>query len=312
LVGGARHATYAFMTGRHLGIVACTAVLAAGCGARDEGDATARMTDASLPSIAASVEPTLASLAPGSRGAPVYVMLESPSPSCDGGPCTGGFWVRELAGAMPLRFVAHLDFSAAQAAIPQAAGAAAGELLLLGTLAQGDRREGDSSLVVLAAWRGMPDVQAPLLDLYVTVGTAGDHLVAYGLDGVWRHSITAVSLSDLGPPLLDTSWLTGRALGGGAIVAGRLVGTTFDAAQVFVRLPDAIGPCPLLEYSCGVGVATYTLGADRCLFATGCAAAGHLCPEYLPACDPQYQRLSWPSQPHGCPAYACMPGFLAQ
>jgi hypothetical protein len=307
---GARDATWAFMIGKDLGMIACTAVLAAGCGAHDEQDATATTTEGLEPSAATSVEPALARVASGGPG---YVVLESPAPSCEANACGGGFWVRQLEDGAAPQFVASLDISAvARGAIAQMVGVSAGEVLLLGQFAPDEGRKEESSFVVLGAWRGMPGVAPPAVDQYATIGATGSGLVAYGLDGQWRRSIEAVSLTDLGPTLVDTSWLTGRVVGGGAIVAGQLQGTTFDAAQIFVRLPDLVGPCPLFEYFCGESVATYALGADRCLFATGCAATRHVCPQYLPGCDPEYQRLSWPIQPDGCLAYACMPAFLAQ
>jgi hypothetical protein len=135
-------------------------------------------------------------------------------------------------------------------------------------------------------------------------------LVAHVLDSAWSRVIGSVSLTGL-PPSVDSAWLSGRVQGGGAIVAGRFDGWTLQAAQVFLRLPDVVGPCPDFVYWCGNETPTFTLGADRCMVPTGCAVRG-VCPEYLPACEPGYDLLSWPSQPHGCPAFACMPAWLDQ
>jgi len=240
----------------------------------------------------------------------VFVVLESPN-TCEES-CAGGFWVRQLNREAFPRYVSKLDFSKlSRAAIAQAAGAGVGELLFRGTFERFEERVGADAFVVLGAWRGMPDVNPAPLDPYVTVETIDERLVAHLLNLWWERPIETVSVTGFAPPLVDTSWLSARVLSGGAIVAGRFDEASLDAAQVFVRLPDVVGPCPLFQYYCGERVATYTLAPDRCLIATGCAVPRD-CPEYLPGCYPGYERLSWPSQPDACPAYACQPAFLSQ
>lgn len=289
-----------------LRVIAGAAILVAGCAGHDDPQVTATTTTALDPALATS-NAAVASI-PGAPTPPVFVALESPF-GCEES-CAGGFWVRELDHVTAPRWVDKLDISELpRSAVAQAAGAPPGELLLRGTFSGAALRIGTETFHALDAWRGLPDVLAPPLDPYLVVLHVDGLLVAHVLDSAWSRVIGSVSVAGAAPPLVDTAWLTGRILEGGAVVAGRFDGWTLEAAQVFLRLPDVAGPCPEFGYACGNETPTFTLGADRCLVPTGCAVRG-ACPEYIPACDPGYERLSWPSQPDACPAFACMPAWL--
>jgi hypothetical protein len=289
-------------------VIAGAAMLVAGCAGHDDQDVTATTTAALEPSLATSTE-AIASI-PGAPTLPVFVTLESPY-TCEES-CAGGFWVRELNSAAAPRWVEKLDVSElSRSAVAQASGAGPGELLMRGTFTSPALLVGMGTFHALEAWRGLPDVAAPPLDPYLGVMTVDGALVAHVLDSPWGRVIGSISVADLATPFVDTAWLSSRIVTGGAVVAGKFDGWALDVAQVYLRLPDVAGPCPDFGYECGDAVPTFTLAAGRCLIPTGCAVR-RMCPEVMPACGSGYETLSWPSQPDGCLAFACMPAWLDQ
>jgi hypothetical protein len=95
------------------------------------------------------------------------------------------------------------------------------------------------------------------------------------------------------------------------LVAGGFNGSTLDAEQIFVRLPDYPGPCPFFLIRCTTGTPTFDRDDNLCLLPTGCAVPG-TCATVVPGCDPGYQLVSWAAQPDACAAYACDPAFVSQ
>lgn len=253
----------------------------------------------------------------------VYVTLVSPGVSCEES-CTGDFWVRELnREALPV-FVRKLDFSAiSKQAIGMATGAGAGDILFRGVFGPTEISRAPiapptaavPTFYVHEAWRGLPDVTAPSLELYTDVVTVDGHLVAHMLNSPWGRPIEAVSVTDVTPAWVDGAWITTRVMYHDAIIASRFDGGTLVAGQVFLRLPDVIGPCPLLRWmvpACEGGqVETYAMTDDLCEYATGCAKPG-VCPMFVPRCDPGYDLVSWPTQPDACAVFTCEPAFASQ
>jgi hypothetical protein len=134
------------------------------------------------------------------------------------------------------------------------------------------------------------------------------------LDGPWGRPIKSVSTAGPLPAWVDAAWLTTRIMDHGAIVAGRFDGWTLDAAQVYLRLPDVVGPCAFERFAVhcdGEQVATYTMSDNLCQVFAGCAKPG-LCPLLLARCEAGYDLVSWATQPDGCQASTCEPAFISQ
>jgi len=293
----------------------CGALLAvvmsvSNCAGHDDKDATAS-TSASLQSAPGVPHQTavvplevVGSLQPP---ADVYVTLESPDVSCEA-TCIGEFWLQELNSENPPRNVRALDLSSlSEEAIRMAMGAGAGEIVLRGEL-------GPGTFFASEAWRGLPGVQASPSDVYVTVEATGKHRLALVLDGPLGRPIESLALASVGRPWVDAAWISNRIMEHGAIVAGTFNGWALDADQVFLRLPDVIGPCDRFDFAsiCGADlVATYSLDDGLCPGPTGCAKPG-FCPQLKPFCDPGYDLVSTPSQPDACPAFTCEPAFAQQ
>ncbi len=130
-----------------------------------------------------------------------------------------------------------------------------------------------------------------------------------------------MDVSGAARPGVDRTWLAGRVLRHGAIVAGAIAdGRRFTAGpelvlratQVFLRMPDSIGPCPrTLERVCASGqIATYRRTEERCLVFDGCVQPA-MCAGPGVTCDAGYTKASWAAGAGGCPAFACDPEFTA-
>jgi len=235
-----------------------------------------------------------------------YVSIRRDNRECFMAPC-GGYWVHELNRATHERYVASLDTSALgwsdEDTTRYFGGAADGAIVVKAHL--GVR----GALVVEEAYRGMPGVAPAGGDAYYTVSDGGARTVN---KDTWRR-IDGVDVAAAALPLVDQSWLERRVTSHGAIVAARVDDEKLGASQVFVRLPDVVGPCPMVPIrSCDDGqIMTCTRNADGCMIQQGCVTRG-ICPLYLPQCADGYTRVSWPAQPNGCDVFACNPSFLAE
>jgi hypothetical protein len=239
-----------------------------------------------------------------------WFILESPLGTCTSTTCSGTHSVRELNGARDVIPVSLLDVSKlSHAALEQAAGAASGELVLRGQV--GPVRNGTSlpTFVAFEGWRGLPGVSVAGSDSYSSIQTTSGHLVASAVNGKEKNILETVSLSAFLPLNVDTAWLHARILEHGALVAGHIDAATLYAAQVFVRLPDVIGPCPDYEIDCHDKAATYSRDENRCLIPTGCAVPEN-CPIDL-ECRAGYRAVLWRTQPAACTSFDCDPAFLA-
>ena len=161
---------------------------------------------------------------------------------------------------------------------------------------------------MLEVWRGLPDV-GPLPWNEAYWAPEPNALAVRRLNQPFEIPVEAIDVSGFAPPRVDEAWLLSRVTEHGALVAGRLRDGRLEASQVFVRLPDVVGPCPLLHLACGKRVETFERDTDRCLVPTGCVQR-QLCPEMIPGCAPGYVLATWPSEPGACLAFACDPGFL--
>jgi hypothetical protein len=285
-------------------LITSATLLAAGCAAHGDDDMGAAVT--------AVVElPPTASTATSTASGSAYVTLESRFDTCEDAGAPGAIWVREVNGEKDARRVTRLDVSAlSREALAQAARAARGELVLQGTFSVVDGPTA-GPFVVVEAWRGLPGVDPLPEDAYLAVVRGDGHLIASELNRRWEHhSLETVALPNP-PDWLDVPWLTTRVLERGAVVAGQLDGWTLHAHQVFVHLPDVVGPCGVYPLDCRKGIATFERDENRCLVPTGCATPGP-CPLYLAQCDPGYLLAWWPTQPRTCLMFRCDPAFLSR
>jgi hypothetical protein len=305
------------------GVLAGAAILVAGCAGHDDSDVMAVTTSGSEETVtpvqkgptAGLLDPSADAMAPEPTG--VFVTVESCALQT-GSTCTGGYWLRELNGSQGPRLVSTLDVSRLAAAAIQQADGGGQALVYQGQFDAAEALTVAGAFVAFDVWRGLPDVVPPATDPVVAISTVAlstvdGALFASPLNEASELPIASVSVSDLAPPLVDTGWLASRVLDHGALVAGTLQGATFEASQVYVRLPDFVGPCrngP--PDSCGNReVPTYTRDDNRCLVPADCVTP-RACPLYRPVCDPGYVLAAWPSLPGGCPTFACDAAFLGQ
>jgi hypothetical protein len=243
-----------------------------------------------------------------------YVSVRRDDRACPAPRC-GGYFVHDLNRATADRYVSTLDVSALgwtgddrQRLIGDFEDDA---LVVKGTLAPPDA-SGSRALLVTEAYRGMPGVHAAETHDFYTMGWEDDeaYYEAYKLNTSWSGPCDAVGIDSIDVPLLDRNWLGDRALRG-AIVAGRMENRTMGASQVYLRLPDRVGPCPYLYMpKCDEGqVLAYSRTAQRCLVPVKCVTPA-ICPLYVPSCTPGYRHVSWTSSSTACPAHACDPSFV--
>ena len=274
----------------------------------------------------ASVSTTIA------PAAEVFVLIVSrdlrmcPTPAC------GGYYIRRV-NVGQNEYVSNIDLRAIDAvSIHQMAGAADGELVMAGTFGPPDPNFHVRQFIASAAYRGMPHVIPADGDGFFTAHdlvpptncfvAPCPNEVAVLLNTAKTSLFDTFSVVDASKPLVDQAWLTERVRHHGAVVAAKLVAGAqeaggfpqiLDASQVFIQLPYADGPCPLLPIPLCTppAVNAYTRSVDRCLIPDGCVSSG-ACPQFMPSCTDGYTLQSWPTQPDGCPAYACDPTFTVK
>ena len=237
---------------------------------------------------------------------PVFVAL-GPCAVERGLTCIGGYWVREVNRAGPARLVADFDVSRLGAQVIGQTQGGGDTLIFEGRYEPVVRGEHSLAFVATAAWRGLPDVAAPDGDSVVAITKADGGLVATPANSTSETRVESVTIQELAPPMVDTTWLTSRILEGGALVAGAIRGSTLDASQVFVHLPAGAGPCKGVLVHCeGDETPTFARDANLCLVPTGCVAR-RACPLYRPVCNPGYVLSAWAGAPTGCDVFACDP-----
>ncbi len=250
-------------------------------------------------------------------------------------PMCGGYWVSDVNRVtLSERYVSHLDFSVSGLSEDDAdrvRSAPAGELLLRGRLGAPDATYSTRAFLVTEAYRGMPGVVPAAGEAFYRAGPRTpqincfaapcDNEVATKLNYTAKTNFTGYQVDRAAVPFADKTWLIGRIAAHGALVSGKFVsGQLFpggrekllSASQVFLRIPDRVGPCPMPPiYLCSAGKEqTYNHTADRCDLPAQCAAPG-TCSSFVPICAQDYSRYSWRQGDSACFAHACYPAFTS-
>jgi hypothetical protein len=197
-----------------------------------------------------------------------------------------------------------------------------GEVVIRGT------RSPEGIFVATGVWRGLPGNTWFPGDVFVQIDPAGATACAGGPCGHEQTrelnigidiTVPTVDFARATDPGVDAAWLEDRVYRRGAVVSGRFIMgeqargvSKLQASEVFVPLPDRVGPCPESAMSCEPGtVAGYQRNPDRCLVAGECVTV-HECPGNPPSCARGYVSRTWLSTRNACPAFACDPWFLPQ
>ncbi|MBE2254510.1 MAG: hypothetical protein IAE78_33585 [Myxococcus sp.] len=242
-------------------------------------------------------------------------------------PLCGGYWVKDLNSTMQERYVSAFDFTESNlpaALYGEVTGAPDNELVLFGRLGPKENRFDTRTLLVKAAYRGMPGKTFTATDKFYGVfpsriacfTTPCANLQTTRLNRTTGHTMaTDLDLSAALGTLVDEQWLSSRAFSGKTVIAGRVVRknnhVTVTASQVFVMLPDRVFACPVERPAkCPSGqIHAYERTGDRCTVPTGTCTPPGVCAYYVPSCDPGYRLVSWVNI---CPRYACEPEFLEE
>jgi hypothetical protein len=246
-------------------------------------------------------------------------------------PLCGGYWTRELNHDEDELYVSSIDLSSAgldDAAVADARSVDA--LVLRGRLAPPEPRFRTRAFIASEVWRGLPGISAGQFEDFYTVAPRTPPIeclvapcpneIATLVDTCTRYAVDGVDVAPAARPFVDRTWLASRVTGHQAVVTASWVeGDHFPGgyarllrtSQVYVRLPDRVGPCPAAPVTkCPEGtIAAYQRTADRCVIQVACVRPA-FCPMYVPACADGYTLASWTSE-SGCPQYACDPTFVA-
>jgi len=263
---------------------------------------------------------------------PSFVTLRADLRRCFAPPC-GGYFVRDVNRRSTEQYVAGLDFSEADLpadVIADVKSAPPSELVLRGHLGPAEPRFHTRRFVVLDAYRGMPGVMPREGDVFYQVHARKPPIacfvapcpneIASLLNTNQEAAFDRVSADHAALPWVDRGWLISRVETHQAVAAGTLaegqslpggVEQVLEASQVFVHLPERVGPCPMRPMLlCTEGsIVLDERTEDRCILQVGCVPPG-ICPLYIPACQAGYTLASWPAPPNGCPAFACDPSFV--
>jgi len=245
-------------------------------------------------------------------------------------PLCGGYFVQDVNGGTAERYVSGLDFSRADLdddSIARVQAAPAEELVLRGKLGPAEWNYNTRTFLVYEAYRGMPGMRPVSGEAFYKVQDRDPqircfmapcpNLVALTLNTSTQTIFDSTDVMRASAPHVDQNWLAERLHGRNAIAAGVIRdGTLFpggyekvlDASQVYVRLPERIGPCPMMPIpNCDPLTATFTRSADRCLVFDACADHSN-CPSLQPAiCAEGYELQGWPTNTVACIAFACDP-----
>ena len=270
-----------------------------------------------------------------SRSKASYVTLRRDMRKCVS-PLCGGYFVRDVNKHAQEQYVSGLDLSRAtldEATQEKVLSAPESELVLAGRLGPREAQWKTRTFVVVEAYRGMPGVSVSAGDVFYQATRRDPQIQCFvapcpneigrKLNTPRTIEFSSYSVERASRINVDQDWLTHRVYGHGAVVAGRMVkGQIFpggpekvlDASQVFVRLPDPIGPCPMFPiHQCPEGFFnTFQRNMDRCLIPTGCGDES-LCPMVKPApCAQDYTLSFFRANNPLCIEFVCDPTFLVE
>ncbi|MFO0601178.1 MAG: DUF6748 domain-containing protein [Myxococcaceae bacterium] len=302
---------------RHTSFIAGCAVvfLLAGCGVSD-----AQLTDDDVASESGELGTT-------SR---TYVVFRHDMRRC-ASPMCGGWFVHDVNRASVREvYVPGFDFTGSGLTEEQQQVVTSGgnfEVVLYGKL--GALKNGYRDFVVSSAWRGLPGVTfTEGKDSFFRASNVSIQCITApcpSMKASKLHSTSTTLFHDLtveraSKPFVDQNWLVSRITDRDALVAGVVrdgaqvgagVEKVLDATQVFLKIPDALGPCgrPALPLCASPRVNTFVRDTNRCTFAGSCVKPG-VCAQFVPACAEGYSLQQWTGGPNACPQYACDPSFL--
>jgi len=114
---------------------------------------------------------------------------------------------------------------------------------------------------------------------------------------------------------LDTEYLKAQTLANQAIIFAKQGANQVQAQQVYLLVPQQIGPCKKKPTNRCTQVQTAeTFTRDpltRCLVFDKCVRRG-FCPLFIPVCPEGYTRQSWAVEPNACPSYTCDPTWTVK
>ncbi len=248
-------------------------------------------------------------------------------------PMCGGFYVTDVNRANPApKYVTALDFKGSglgEKVIDEVMAAEQHNVVLRGKL--GAPISPGSTLrpfIVSDVFRGMPGVAAVAGQPFFKVESINVNCIkapcptmkATKLNVGGTTMVDVLGVADASLTLVDQQWLGNRVAEHEAIVAakvinGQLVSGSFEkvlsASQVFVKLPEAAGPCPMVKMPpCPAGkVRTYERNEDRCVLPSFTCVTGGACAQFVPVCAEGYELQSWTGGNFACTVYACDPLF---
>jgi hypothetical protein len=250
-------------------------------------------------------------------------------------PVCGGYFVSDVNRQRDEQYVSGLDFTESGLptdAIGDVRSAPPNELVLRGHLGLPEPRFHTRPFVVLEAFRGMPNVTPREGDAFYQVDARRPPIacfvapcpneIASLLNTTSEEAFDRISVDRAALPWVDKRWLASRvathdAVAVGAFAQGEYFPGGFEkvleVSQVFVRLPERVGPCPTTpQFLCTEGtIVLQKRTEDRCFVQLGCVVST-LCAQSqpMPECASGYTLASWAEPPSGCPTFACDPSFI--
>jgi hypothetical protein len=250
-------------------------------------------------------------------------------------PLCGGYFVKDLNSKTSEVYVSSLLFNNSKLDtdnIDQALAAADGELVLHGKFGAKEPKFNTRPYLVAEAYRGLPGVtpiksavfykakdRSPKISCF---SAPCPNLVATKLNTSSKSYFSRLDVKHAAKIMVDESWLINRVQAHDAIVAAKLVnGTLFqggyekvlDIRQVYIRLPEIKGPCPLMKVPpCDPMVQTFTRSVERCMFFDSCRDQSN-CPMVKPAgCADGYTLVKWSANNAMCVEFVCDPSFIVE
>ncbi len=246
-------------------------------------------------------------------------------------PVCGGYFVTDVNRVSPApRYVSGLTFAGSgldEETINKALEAVGGELVLRGKLGAEEKMFHTRPFLVSGAWRGLPGMKVAAGDAFDSVEPLDVQCFAAPcptgratrLNAGGTTTFHEIDLDSAALVRVDRAWLLSRINLHDAIVAAHFVtrpggpggvARVLTASQVFVKLPEAPGPCPLVKMPpCAAGtVRSFNRNVDRCELPSACVIPG-VCAQYQPNCEAGYTLQSWSGGSHACQVFACDPAF---